>query len=134
MRQHFDSFSHMNQNSDERVTNFWINDPSHAGAWFHDKYLVATTSGTTGNIGVFLNDKASWGRTRAILFVRLMLPLMGGKGLLFFGPHRPFRAAFVVATINPLSDRIIRSKGAGTTARVAAKSEQIAVKTHFLSF
>jgi phenylacetate-coenzyme A ligase PaaK-like adenylate-forming protein len=108
----------------------WINDTATAGSWFDDTYLVATTSGTTGNIGVFLNDKASWGRTRAILFARLMLPWIREKGILHFGPHRPFRAAFVVATGGHFMTALLGLKVPGP-ARVAAKSEQIAVQNPF---
>ncbi|MBL92893.1 MAG: hypothetical protein CMH56_13900 [Myxococcales bacterium] len=105
----------------------WINDASKAGRWFRDQYLVATTSGTTGELGIFLNDKASWGRTRGVIFARLMLPWLRQKGLLHFGPHRQFRAAFVVATGGHFMTALLGQEVPGP-ARVAARSEQIPVQ------
>ena len=115
----------------------WINDASKAGRWFRDQYLVATTSGTTGELGIFLNDKASWGRTRGVIFARLMLPWLRQKGLLHFGPHRQFRAAFVVATGGHFMTALLGQEVPGP-ARVAARSEQNSgakpVARHFETF
>ena len=127
LRQNFDQFFPSSEHISRGQLLPWINDASKAGQWYRDEYLVATTSGTTGELGVFLNDKASWGRTRGMIFARLMLPWLRQKGLLHFGPHRQFRAAFVVATGGHFMTALLGAQ-VPAPARVAARSEQIPVQ------
>jgi phenylacetate-coenzyme A ligase PaaK-like adenylate-forming protein len=48
-----------------------ISDPARAGQLFRGRYIVAVTSGTTGQVGIFLNDVESWATARGLLFARI---------------------------------------------------------------
>ena len=60
------------------------------------RYLVATTSGTSGQIGVFVDDVSGWARHRAILFARMFQGLLKPEGFALL-VRRRYRLAFVVA-------------------------------------
>lgn len=60
------------------------------------RYLVATTSGTSGQIGVFVDDVAGWARQRAIVFARMFQGLLTPEGFALLARRR-YRLAFVAA-------------------------------------
>jgi phenylacetate-CoA ligase len=60
------------------------------------KYLVATTSGTSGQIGVFVDEVSGWARHRAILFARMFQGLLTPEGFALLARRR-YRLGFVVA-------------------------------------
>jgi len=75
----------------------WVRDPARVGQLLNDKYLVAMTSGTTGQVGIFLNDIDSWARTRGLMFARMFQERMrAGDVLRALRPQR-MRMAFIVA-------------------------------------
>lgn len=76
----------------------WIRDPALAGQLLHDRYLVAMTSGTTGQVGIFLNDLESWAQIRAITFARIFRGRLGVADLARSLRPERYRMAFVVAS------------------------------------
>ena len=60
------------------------------------RYLAATTSGTSGEIGVFVDDVTGWARHRAIVFARMFQGLLTPEGFALLARRR-YRLAFVVA-------------------------------------
>ena len=68
-------------------------------AWLHGetrnpyekRYMVVHTSGSSGNMGIFVYDKEAWGRTRGIVMAHATL----GRGV---NPFKRFRFAMCVAT------------------------------------
>jgi len=72
-----------------------------AGAYLRDRYLLATTGGTTGQVGYFLFERADWARQLGLLFARLLRERLAPQHLFRFVPWRRFRMAFLVATVVP---------------------------------
>ncbi len=58
---------------------------------YQKRYMVVHTSGSSGNMGIFVYDKEAWGRTRGIIMAHSTL----GRAI---NPFRPFRFAMCVAT------------------------------------
>jgi phenylacetate-CoA ligase len=73
------------------------------------RYLAATTSGTTGQIGVFVDDLEGWARQRAIVFARMFQGLLTPEGFALLARRR-YRLAFVVATGGHLLTSILASR------------------------
>jgi len=71
------------------------------GRNLRDRYLVATTSGTTGEVGYLLCRQQDWARHLGVLFARLLRGRLSLGHLLRFGPWRRYRMGFVVATGGP---------------------------------
>ncbi len=67
------------------------------GALLRDRFIVATTSGTTGEVGVFVNDDASFARLRATVFARIFRGQLKGEGFALLAKRR-YRLTFVVAS------------------------------------
>ncbi|MCP4500948.1 MAG: hypothetical protein GY822_13395 [Deltaproteobacteria bacterium] len=76
----------------------WVRNPSCAGKLFKGRYMVAMTSGTSGQVGLFLNDAESWARTRAHTFGRIFRGHFTPQHLLGLAQKRRYRMAFMVAT------------------------------------
>jgi phenylacetate-coenzyme A ligase PaaK-like adenylate-forming protein len=76
----------------------WVRDGARAGTLLNDKYLVAMTSGTTGQVGIFLNDIDSWARTRGVLFARIFRDRMRVTDIVRSVRPKRFRMAFIVAS------------------------------------
>lgn len=66
-------------------------------ALLHGRYIAATTSGTTGEMGIFVVDDASFARLRATTFARLFRGLLRPEGFALLAKRR-YRMTFVVAT------------------------------------
>jgi len=67
------------------------------GALLDERYIVATTSGTTGEVGVFVVDDASFARLRATTFARIFRGQLRPEGFALLARRR-YRLTFVVAT------------------------------------
>ncbi|MCC7110059.1 MAG: hypothetical protein IT382_12270, partial [Deltaproteobacteria bacterium] len=67
------------------------------GTLLRGRYLVATTSGTTGQVGLYVNDLEGWSRQRAIVFARIFQGLLRPEGFALLAKRR-YRMAFVIAT------------------------------------
>ncbi len=61
-----------------------------------DRFLVATTSGTTGEVGVFVVDDVSFARLRATVFARIFRDQLRPEGFALLAKRR-YRMSFVVA-------------------------------------
>jgi phenylacetate-CoA ligase len=68
----------------------WIHSDAPLGLYTKD-YVVMHTSGTAGNMGIFVHDKRSWTRFRATTAVRSQMKIR-------YNPLRPNRFAFYGAT------------------------------------
>jgi phenylacetate-CoA ligase len=116
-----------------------IRDPSRIGEWFLGRYLVFTTSGTSGHPAIVLHDQASWHLLNALAWKRAMpgvlspgdilrMVLRGARSAALFatGGHfggvtmlerrhrdRPFRRRFsrVFSVFTPL-DELVRELNA----------------------
>lgn len=74
----------------------FINDPNLIGAPFLGKYHVAITSGTTGDLGIFITDETTT-VVSAKINQKAKLSWLGARGLLQLG-LRGFRLAAITAT------------------------------------
>lgn len=74
----------------------WIQDPHNAGTLFQERLLVATTSGTTGERGIFTYSAEDWAAARAITFARVYRSLLLPRRILGALYERPQRMAFLV--------------------------------------
>lgn len=75
----------------------FVRDPARTGQLLFGRYLVAMTSGTTGQVGIFVNDVESWALTRGTTFARIFRDQLGPAGFLRLLAYRRYRMAFVVA-------------------------------------
>lgn len=70
---------------------------SKPGELLDGRFVVATTSGTTGEVGVFVIDDASFARLRATVFSRIFRGQLTPEGFALLARRR-YRMRFVVAT------------------------------------
>ncbi|MCG3171936.1 MAG: hypothetical protein GMKNLPBB_00077 [Myxococcota bacterium] len=68
-----------------------------AGKLFKGKYILCTTSGTTGFVGYFMYDKKAWSAMRAVEFVRMLRHRLGPWHIARFSFGRRLRWAMVIA-------------------------------------
>ena len=59
----------------------------------YGKYIISTTSGTSGEMGIFINDWNSWVKTQSILFLNLFY-----DNLFLLFPSFKIKMTFIVAT------------------------------------
>jgi len=59
----------------------------------YGKYIISTTSGTSGEMGIFINDWDSWVKTQSILFLNMFY-----DNIFLFFPSLKIKMVFVVAT------------------------------------
>lgn len=67
------------------------------GKLLHDRYLVAMTSGTSGDIGFYLHDMSSWALTRGLTFSRIFRDNWNARDAFHFMGYLRYRMGFVVA-------------------------------------
>lgn len=103
----------------------WIRDRSKAGQLLNGRYLVAMTSGTSGQVGIFLNDLESWAETRAITFARIFRRRFGVTEVARMLKLERYRMAFIVAS----GGHYMTSLLAGRVPRLGS----LAASTHVLS-
>lgn len=87
----------------------WVTGGGAPGEALLGRYLAATTSGTTGQVGVFVDDLEGWARQRAIVFARMFQGLLTPEGFALLAKRR-YRLAFVVATGGHLLTSILASR------------------------
>lgn len=87
----------------------WVTGGGAPGEALLGRYLAATTSGTTGQVGVFVDDLEGWARQRAIVFARMFQGLLTPEGFALLARRR-YRLAFVVATGGHLLTSILASR------------------------
>jgi len=83
---------------DEREMLAFVRAPERAGTLLSDNYLVAMTSGTTGQVGIFVNDVESWAETRAVTFARIFRQQLNTMDIARAIARGKTRMVFVVAT------------------------------------
>lgn len=76
----------------------FVHDTGRAGQLFRDRYVVATTSGTTGEVGYFLSDAPTFARMNGALFARVMRFRLVPREVLRFCFGRRYRMAMTIAT------------------------------------
>jgi phenylacetate-CoA ligase len=82
----------------EGMLHAFVRAPERAGTLLEGKYLVAMTSGTTGQVGIFVNDVASWAETRAVTFARIFREQLNVRHVARAVLRGQTRMVFVVAT------------------------------------
>lgn len=93
----------------ERLTE-WVRDPSRAGTFLDDKYLVAMTSGTTGRVGLFVNDIESWGRMRGLTFARMFRGRMSAGDFYRLLEIRQYKMTFIVGNASHTMTSLLAKK------------------------
>jgi phenylacetate-coenzyme A ligase PaaK-like adenylate-forming protein len=76
----------------------WVRDKSRAGGLLDDRYVVAMTSGTTGTMGLFVNDVESWALMRGLTFARIFRGRLGAFDMLRAVRRGRFKMSFIVAS------------------------------------
>jgi phenylacetate-CoA ligase len=82
----------------ENTLHAFVRAPERAGTLLEGKYLVAMTSGTTGQVGIFVNDVTSWAETRAVTFARIFRQQLNARDVARAFLRGQTRMVFVVAT------------------------------------
>ncbi len=81
----------------ERALLRFVRDEDRAGTLLNDEYLVAVTSGTTGQVGIFVNNLESWSMTRGLTFARIFQHALRKRDTLRSLVRGKTRMTFVVA-------------------------------------
>lgn len=90
----------------EEVASF-VQDPARAGRPLHGKYVVATTSGTTGQVGYFVSDVGAFARMNGALLARILRYRLVPKEILRFSFGRRYRMAMAIATEGHFITRLL---------------------------
>ncbi len=88
---------HVVPGAPRRETVFPFLSAGRPGELLDGRFAVTTTSGTTGEVGVFVVDDASFARLRATVFARIFRGQLRAEGFALLARRR-YRLAFVVAT------------------------------------
>ncbi len=89
------------------------------GPLLRGRYLLTTTSGTTGRIGLFLTDSRFWSRQIGMLMARTLRERLIFRNVIRYGPWHRYRIAFVVATGGPYVSYLFSGYGNLGTALIA---------------
>ena len=73
-------------------------DPASIGRFFRGRYVLCSTSGTTGMVGHFLSTKTTWAILRGVEFARLLRDRLSPKYLFKYTVLNKLRWAMLVAT------------------------------------
>jgi phenylacetate-coenzyme A ligase PaaK-like adenylate-forming protein len=73
-------------------------DPQQIGKFFRDRYVLCTTSGTTGIVGYFLSTKSCWSKLRGVEFARLLRGRLSAGHIYKYAIRQKLRWAMLVAT------------------------------------
>ncbi|MDP2344540.1 MAG: phenylacetate--CoA ligase family protein [Deltaproteobacteria bacterium] len=87
---------HMVDRAPSRVHTFAFLGKAAPGALLDDRFIVTTTSGTTGEVGVFVVDDVGFARLRATVFARIFRGQLRAEGFALL-LRRRYRMTFVVA-------------------------------------
>lgn len=82
-------------------------DPSGAGRPYRDRYIVATTSGTTGRVGYFVIDADAWARENGALFARILRHRLIPREIVRFTWGRRYKMAMTIATEGHFITRLV---------------------------
>ncbi len=90
----------------ERVRAFTA-DRSRAGELLDGKFLCATTSGTTGRVGIFVTDAPAWARLNGGLLARTLRHRLVPHEVVRFMYGRRYRMAMAIATEGHFITRLV---------------------------
>lgn len=85
----------------------FVQDPAHAGQLFKGRYVVATTSGTTGQVGWFVNDARTFAAMNGALLARVLRYRLTPAEILRFAFGRRYRMAMTIATEGHFMTRLV---------------------------
>lgn len=85
----------------------FVQDSSRAGQHLRGEYVVATTSGTTGQVGYFVSDTEGFARMNGALFARVLRYRLNPKEVLRFCFGRRYRMAMAIATEGHFITRLL---------------------------
>lgn len=88
---------HMVPGAPSKVHALAFLDRSAPATLLDDRFLVTTTSGTTGEVGIFVIDDASFARLRATVFARIFRDQLKAEGFALLARRR-YRMSFVIAS------------------------------------
>jgi phenylacetate-coenzyme A ligase PaaK-like adenylate-forming protein len=77
------------------------------GRLYQGRYMVATTSGTTGRVGFFVTDAHAWARLNGALFARILRHRLIPSEILRFSFGRRYRMAMTIATEGHFITRLV---------------------------
>lgn len=77
------------------------------GALYKGRYVIATSSGTTGAVGYFVSDKGSWAAINGALFARILRHKLIPSEILRFSYGRRYRMAMTIATEGHFITRLV---------------------------
>lgn len=84
------------------------------------RYIVSTTSGTTGRVGYFLVREDDWNALNGMVFGRMLREYLALGKVVKFGPWRRYRMAFLVATGGPYISYLLGTHRPGGSGLVNA--------------
>jgi phenylacetate-coenzyme A ligase PaaK-like adenylate-forming protein len=100
-----DSISNGELTIDEART--FTRDRQRVGDLYRGKYMVATTSGTTGRVGYFVTDAHGWASLNGALFARILRHRLIPSEVLRFCFGRRYRMAMTIATEGHFITRLV---------------------------
>lgn len=85
----------------------FVQDPARAGQALRKKYVVATTSGTTGEVGYFVTGREAFARLNGALFARVLRYRLSPSEIARFSFGRRYRMAMAIATTGHFITRLV---------------------------
>ena len=76
----------------------FADDPEQVGRLYKDRFVVATTSGTTGRVGMFVTDADGWSRLNGALMARILRHRLVPHEIIRFCWGRRYRMSMTIAT------------------------------------
>lgn len=73
-------------------------EPSNVGKLYDGRFVIATTSGTTGRVGFFVTDRDAWARLNGGLLARILRHRLVPHEIIRFCWGRRYRMAMTIAT------------------------------------
>jgi phenylacetate-CoA ligase len=85
----------------------FVDEPKRAGRHLKGRYVIATTSGTTGQIGYFASDVGTFARMNGAVFARVLRYRLVPKEIARFCFGRRYRMAMAIATEGHFISRLV---------------------------
>ena len=85
----------------------FVRDRSRIGRPYKGRYMIATTSGTTGRVGYFVSDVGAFAEMNGILFGRVLRHRLIPREVLRFCFGRRYRMAMTIATEGHFITRLV---------------------------
>lgn len=85
----------------------YTKDPRQVGRLFRSRFMLATTSGTTGHVGYFVTDRRAWAELNGALLARILRHRLIPREIIRFCWGRRYRMAMAVATEGHFITRLV---------------------------